>query len=112
MHGLKTIERLNRDATEAQRIVEKHNPEGARLPPDSVIAKIGEKHVGTEGERDFLIGYHGSVAIITPLKTKAVQWAFANVKTHLGREGIAYVVNKPQGEELEALIRSNGFKVN
>lgn len=109
MHGLKTIERLNRDATEAQRIVEKHNPEGARLPPDSVIDQIANK--GPQ-ERDFLIGYHGSVAIITPLKTKAVQWAFANVKAHLGREGIAYVVNKPQGEELEALIRSNGFKVN
>lgn len=79
MHGLRTIERLNRD---------------------------------TSGERDFLIGYHGNVAIITPLKTKAVQWAFREIRDHLGREGIAYIVPREEGEVLESLIRSNGFRVN
>lgn len=94
MHGLKTIERINREAAEADAILKKHEV------------------AFTEGERDFLIGYHGDVAIITPLNTKAVQWAFANIKTHLGREGIAYVVERKAGEELEPLIRSNGFRVN
>lgn len=98
MHGLKTIERLNRDAAEADRIVEKY------AAPESALANANE--------RDFLIGYHSDVAIITPLKTKAVQWAYTNIKEHLGREGIAYVVHRPQGEELEALVRANGFRVN
>jgi len=82
MHGLKTLERINQEAEEAPR------------------------------ERDFLIGYHGDVAIITPLKTKSVQWAFREIKNHLGREGIAYVVDRKVGEGLEALIRTNGFRVN
>ncbi len=91
MHGLKTLERINRETAEANRIVDKH--EAPR-------------------ERDFLIGHHGDVAIITPLKTKAVQWAFREIKEHLGREGIAYVVDSKVGVNLEALIRANGFKVN
>lgn len=105
MHGLKTIERLNRDAAEAQRIVEKHDEAGS--PGTTAVI-----HQASSGERDFLIGYHGDVAIITPLKTKAVQWAYAHIKNHLGREGIAYVVERGIGSELEALIRSNEFKVN
>lgn len=91
MHGLKTIERINRETAEAQRLVDKH--EAPR-------------------ERDFLVGYHGDVAIITPLKTKAVQWAFREIKNHLGREGIAYVVDRKVGESLEATILANGFRVN
>ncbi len=108
MHGLKTLHRINQEAEEAKAIVEKHDRtdgqgEGGRpvkLSPES------------PRERDFLIGYHGDVAVITPLKTKAVQWAYANIREHLGREGIAYVVDRKIGESLEAMILANGFRVN
>lgn len=97
MHGIKTLDRINREAAEAAAIVEKHN---------------GVTHVPQEKARDYLIGYHYDVAIITPLTTKAVQWAFANIKKHLGREGIAYVVEKNEGVLLEMAIVNQGFKVN
>lgn len=94
MHAIKTLARLNREAAEADAILKKHE-----VPC-------------TEGERDFLIGYHSGVAILTPLKTKAVQWAYANIKNHLGREGIAYVVDRGEGIALEQRIRAEGFRVN
>lgn len=88
MHGLNTIYRMNRETP----------------PPGETV----------EGKRDFLIGHHvgSDISIITPLSTKAVQWAYTNIREHLGREGIAYVVHAEAGALLESQIRNNGFGVN
>ena len=106
MHGLKTLHRINQEAEEARAIVEKHDRldgqgEGGRLVKPA-----------PEPRRDFLIGHHGDVVLFTPLTTKAVQWAYANIREHLGREGIAYVVDRKIGESLEAMIHAQGFGVN
>lgn len=108
MHGLKTLHRINQEAEEARAIVEKHG----RLDGQGEGGRPVKPAPESPRERDFLIGYHGDVAVITPLKTKAVQWAYANIREHLGREGIAYVVDRKIGESLEAMIHAQGFGVN
>lgn len=99
MHGLKTMARLNADNAKAEEIVEKHN---------------GVTHAPATPRRDFLIGhYHeNDISIVTPLTSKAIQWAYTNIREHLGREGIAYVVHAEAGALLESQIRNNGFGVN
>lgn len=106
MYGLKTLERINRETAEANRTIEKHERiDGQREGGRPV-------KLPSEPRRDFLVGHHGDIVIFTPLTTKAVQWAYVNIRNHLGREGIAYVVKKENAAAIEAAIHEQGFGVN
>lgn len=106
MHGLKTLHRINQEAEEARAIVEKHD----RLDGQGEGGRPVK--LPSEPRRDFLIGRHGDIAIFTPLSVKAVQWAYANIRNHLGREGIAYTIDEKNAAAIETAIREQGFGVN
>lgn len=106
MHGLKTLHRINQEAEEARAIVEKHD----RLDGQGEGGRPVK--LAPEPRRDFLIGHHGDVVLFTPLTTKAVQWSYTNIRNHLGREGIAYVVKEEEAGAIEAMIHAQGFGVD
>lgn len=101
MHGIKTIERLNAEAREADAIMAQHTGQEARAP-----------YGDTKPGRDILFVVFDGESLLTPTSYRGFTWLATNYPNH-PHDGMAVVLRDP--DEISVALsnaEAAGLRVN